>query len=281
MSLFSLPILDRVLDVGMDIWKQDKAEDMQQHAQNFGASQSAAQMAFQERMRSSQYQTAVGDMKAAGLNPMLAYHQGGAGTPPGASATSPGGALPAAQRSRLTSDFQSAAQIDLLNKQTENIAAQTSKTKAEEGEIIARTPTHAANIQLTRQRVEEAQAHIETLLQQARTGAASAANLEQQTRNLKEIIPQIHATIKLLHAQAQQTGAQTGLTKEQTREVTQRIKQNLPEIERAIRDLEAKARNLEMPRRGMEAAANDSYIGALGAVLRALNPLSSLTNIGR
>lgn len=42
---------------------------------------------FQERMRATQYQTAVEDMKKAGLNPALAYQQGGAGTPTGATAT--------------------------------------------------------------------------------------------------------------------------------------------------------------------------------------------------
>ncbi|AXF52081.1 MAG: DNA pilot protein [Microviridae sp.] len=44
---------------------------------------SARQMAFQERMRETQYQTAVEDMRKAGINPMLAVSQGGAGTPSG------------------------------------------------------------------------------------------------------------------------------------------------------------------------------------------------------
>ena len=58
--------------------------DIAQSANAASAAQAQAQMDFQERMRSTQYQTAVDDMKAAGLNPMLAYSQGGAGTPTGA-----------------------------------------------------------------------------------------------------------------------------------------------------------------------------------------------------
>jgi len=44
------------------------------------------QMDFQERMRDTQYQSAVKDMEAAGLNPMLAYSQGGNASPAGAMA---------------------------------------------------------------------------------------------------------------------------------------------------------------------------------------------------
>jgi len=58
------------------------AQDM--NRQNISLSRE--QMEFQERMSNTQYQRAMTDMKTAGLNPILAYKQGGAGTPSGSMA---------------------------------------------------------------------------------------------------------------------------------------------------------------------------------------------------
>jgi len=56
----------------------------QQQANSASSDAANQQMQFQQSMSNTSYQRAVKDMEAAGLNPMLAYSQGGASAPIGA-----------------------------------------------------------------------------------------------------------------------------------------------------------------------------------------------------
>ena len=155
------------------------------------AEQAAKQMDFQERMRSTQYQTAVEDMKKSGLNPMLAYTQGGAGTPTGAMGqvstakmgNSVGSALQGYQSLAMNN-----ADIDLKKATTTGTNATTLKTEAE---------------------VIKTAADIGYILENTKLNQQTQTNLQKQLEKLQQEILNLRATERYTTAATGKVGAET------------------------------------------------------------------------
>lgn len=102
--------------------------DIMRKTNAFNEQMMREQMSFQERMSNTSWQRGVADMKAAGINPIMAFSQGGASTPSGGLISGSSGAP---QQNPFRGAASSAIQLARLKTELDNIRSQTEKANSD------------------------------------------------------------------------------------------------------------------------------------------------------
>lgn len=264
--------------MGAGSWMEDAFKDMREDLWNERAyyergrdrehAVEDAKLAYQRNLDAygSRYQMTMADMKAAGLNPMLAVSQGVGGVPGASPAQQTGASFPRPSRSKtVTPEIQqansaaavAASTVELQGSQSRNVDADTRLKEQHANESRAREATEKEKPEHVRSEIRRIAADIDRLAGSTAREFASAGQAQAATAKLREEIQQVRAIIQNLTAH-------TDLYRAETSKV---------DVEKRIREIEEILKEFEKPESFNRASLHEGYLGRLSTLLKGLSPL--------
>ena len=189
--------------------EKDYQESRQGDANAYNSAQAQLNRDFQERMSNTSYQRGMADMKSAGLNPMLAFSQGGASVPGGAMASYPTSAGPSHLSAAASMRSADAAV------QSSGAAVSQANTAASVGDsTVMKIKQEISNLKTEQ---EKGNAVIENLRVEYQNLVKDGYNKTELGNHMRSLIDKIRAEIPLVNSETFLNDARESLAKVEAR----------------------------------------------------------------